>query len=252
MAHHLRVAGAFFVGRNRADERLVLRGEEVRRRAEDLRRAAAEDDVLGLDAVLLRDRVDELAAARRIAAGCAAAVAKRGAHRLQHRLAGPERVLVAGQADHARRDGLERRLERGPDAVLAAARADPRPGQRGRRRRCRPSERIRVATAPCVLLETRANRVVRVIRVTVALVPDRGRRHGPEHVSEHCRGLLHLFHRADRDARVGLFERREGAAHQDPLLRAGVAELLGGAPDCRRRGSWPASRWTCNPDRRAP
>ena len=30
---------------------------------------------------------------------------------------------------------------------------------------------------------------------------------------------------------MGLFERRERPAHQDPLFRAGVAELLGGAPD---------------------
>ena len=49
------VAGALLVGRDRADERLVLRREDVRARAEDLRRAAAEDDVLGLDAVLLGD-----------------------------------------------------------------------------------------------------------------------------------------------------------------------------------------------------
>ena len=71
--------------------------------------------------------------ARRIAARRAAALAERGAHGLHHGLARPERILVAAQADHARRDRFERRFERGPEAVLAAARANPCPGQRGRR-----------------------------------------------------------------------------------------------------------------------
>ena len=59
VAHHLRVARAFLVGRDRADERPVLGGEEMRGRPQDLRRSAAEHDVLRLDAVLLRDGVDQ-------------------------------------------------------------------------------------------------------------------------------------------------------------------------------------------------
>ena len=44
-------------------------------------------------------------------------------------------------------------------------------------------------------------------------------------------GLLHLVHRPDRDARVGLLERREVAPDHDPLLGAGVAEVRGRPAD---------------------
>ena len=61
IAHHVRVAGALFVGRDRPDERLVLGREQVRARAENLGGAAAEDDVLGLRALMLGERVNERA-----------------------------------------------------------------------------------------------------------------------------------------------------------------------------------------------
>ena len=123
--HHLGVARALFIRGDRADERLVLRCEQVSRGPQDLRRSAAEHDVFGLDPVLLRDGLDELAATRRIAARRTAALTERGAHGLHHGLPRAQRILVAAQAGHARRDRLERRLERGPDAVLAAPCADP-------------------------------------------------------------------------------------------------------------------------------
>jgi hypothetical protein len=61
MAHHLGISRALLVGRDRADERFVLGCEDVRRGPEDLRRAAAEEDVLRLYAEPLRYRVGEIA-----------------------------------------------------------------------------------------------------------------------------------------------------------------------------------------------
>src|SRR4029079_2236714 len=122
--HHFGVAGALLVGRDGADERLVLRGEQVRRGAEDLRRAAAQHDVLRLHALLLGDRLDEIARAARVAARRRAGGAERRLDRVEHRRARTERVLFARQANHAGGHGLERRLEGGPQAVLAAAGSD--------------------------------------------------------------------------------------------------------------------------------
>jgi hypothetical protein len=133
-AYHLGVAGALLVGGNRADERLVLRGEEVGRRAENLRRPAAEHDVLRLDVELLGDQLDQQpAAAVVVPAGRPAFRAERGAHGVEHRLPGTDGVLVAGQADDARLDGLECRLERRPDGVFASARSDVGARQRAGR-----------------------------------------------------------------------------------------------------------------------
>src|SRR5262245_936777 len=44
-----------------------------------------------------------------------------------------------------------------------------------------------------------------------------------QHVLEHRDGLLHLVHRPERDAAVGLLERREVARDLDVLLQAGLA-----------------------------
>ena len=66
----------------------------------------------------------------RVAAGRRAVRSERGLHRVEDLLARADRVLVAREADDARLDRLQRRLERVPQAVLASARADP--GARGR------------------------------------------------------------------------------------------------------------------------
>src|SRR6185503_11732809 len=57
----------------------------------------------------------------------------------------------------------------------------------------------------------------------------RARAVGADHLAEDEAGLLHLFDRADRDARMGLLQRRELAADQDAALRAGFLELGGRA-----------------------
>ena len=111
MPHHLGVAGAFLVGRDGADERLVPGREEMRARAKDLSRAAPEDNVLGLHALFLGDRIDEVARTAGIATRRPPALAKRVAHRLHDGLAGAERVLVTRQADDARSDGFKRWLD---------------------------------------------------------------------------------------------------------------------------------------------
>ena len=116
----------------------------------------------GLDAELLRDGVDEVAAGRRIASGRAAALAERRAHRLHDGLARPERVLVAAQADHAR--------ARPPRASVRTPTTGCPPGRERQSMprsvplptRCPLPERIPVARAPC--LPPAPIRVVRVIR----------------------------------------------------------------------------------------
>ena len=114
-------------------------------------------------------------------------------------------------------------------AVLAAAGADPCGGQRARRADADACGRSPVVTAPSLLLS----------RLAVVVT-------GLSTLRNTVRRLLHLVHRADRDARVRLLERREVAADHDPLLGAGVAELLP-AGRCRRRGSCPASRLDLQP-----
>src|ERR1051326_9612706 len=46
-----------------------------------------------------------------------------------------------------------------------------------------------------------------------------------QHLIEHLDRLLHLFHRAERDARVRLFERREVARHEDVRSEEDTSEL---------------------------
>ena len=123
VADQLRVAGAFLVGRNGADERLGLRGEDLGRGAEDLGRSFADQDVLGLDLEVRGDRLGQLADLVRVAAGLGAAF-EQGPEAVEHLLAGPDRVLVAADADHALFDRLEVGVECGPHAVLAAAAPD--------------------------------------------------------------------------------------------------------------------------------
>ena len=110
VADQLRVAGAFLVGRNGADERLGLRREHLGRRAEDLGRAFADEHVLGLDLEVRGDRLGELADLVRVAARLRAAF-EQVAETVEHLLAGPDRVLVAADADHALFDGLQIRVE---------------------------------------------------------------------------------------------------------------------------------------------
>ena len=129
VAHHLRVAGTLLVGRDRADERPVLRRKQVRRRSKNLCRAAAEDDVLRFDALFLRDRVDEILGLAGVPAWRPASVPERGLHGVEHRPTRSDRILVAGQDDDARFDRVQRWLERRPQRILAAARADPRTGE---------------------------------------------------------------------------------------------------------------------------
>ena len=97
----------------------------MRRRSQDLRRSAAEHDVLRLDLELVRDRFDELGAAvERVAARGRAVGAKRSPDSIEHGLARPERVFVAGQDDRARLHRAERLLDERPHAMFTAPRSD--------------------------------------------------------------------------------------------------------------------------------
>ena len=62
--------------------------------------------VLGLDLEVRGDRLGQLADLVRVAARLGAAL-EQGAETVEHLLAGPDRVLVAADADHAFFDGLE-------------------------------------------------------------------------------------------------------------------------------------------------
>src|SRR5262249_380888 len=101
MSHQVRVTGTFFVSRKPADKRLILRGEEVRGRAENLRRTATEHDVLGLDPLLLGDRLDEVASRIRVPPGCAATVSERALDGVQDLFSGSDGVFVAGEDDES-------------------------------------------------------------------------------------------------------------------------------------------------------
>src|SRR5262245_6754236 len=52
-----------------------------------------------------------------------------------------------------------------------------------------------------------------------------------EYLLEHRHRSFHVFHAAERDARVGLLHRREVASHGDALGRAPVTELHRGPAD---------------------
>ena len=132
VAHHRRVARAFLVGWDRAEERTVLGGEEMRGRPQDLRRSAAEHDVLRLDVELLGDGIDQVAAGAGIPSGLPALGSERRLDRVEHGLAWAERVLIARQTNHPGFDRLQGGFERRPQAVLTATRADEGTGHRAR------------------------------------------------------------------------------------------------------------------------
>src|SRR5262249_14986055 len=123
VADQLGVAGALFVGRYRADQRLGLRREDLGGRAQDLGRALAEEHVLGLHLEVCRDGFGELAGLVGVAARLWPALEQR-AHRIEHLLARSDRVLVARDADDVPLHGLEVGLDRGPHAMLTAAAPD--------------------------------------------------------------------------------------------------------------------------------
>jgi hypothetical protein len=111
MTEQFGVAGALLVGRNRADERLGLRGEHLRGGAENLGRSFADQHVVRLDLEVGGDRLGELAGLVRIAAWPGAAFEQR-TQCIQHRFPRSDRVLVAGDADDPALDGLQVRLDR--------------------------------------------------------------------------------------------------------------------------------------------
>src|SRR5262249_9216868 len=131
VAEELRIAGAFLVGRDGADERFGLRGEDLRRGAEDLGGSFAHEHVLVLDLEMGGDRLGELTGLVRIAARLPAVLRHR-LRRAEHFLTRSDRVLVARDADHAALDGLEVGLDCRPDAVLTTAAPDAA-GKRGAR-----------------------------------------------------------------------------------------------------------------------
>src|SRR5205809_88306 len=83
---------------------------------------------------------------------------------------------------------------------------------------------VRAAPAPIPTVWTKLRRVSAMAPL---LLPRRGCRRRLEHAAEHLGGLLHLLHRAERDARPLLFERREVAADHHALRGAALAEGRG-------------------------
>ena len=153
VAHHVGVAGALLVGRDRADQRLGARREHVRRRAQDLRRAAAEQRCsAGCTLCFLASASMSAPDGARVAARRRAGRAERGFCTASSTvLPGPERVLVAREDDRVRQAAR-------PSARAARARARTRgcPRVRARQsrspsarrpRQFRRSERICVASA---------------------------------------------------------------------------------------------------------
>src|SRR4029077_15106153 len=104
-------------------------------------------------------------------------------------------------ADHAFFNRLQVRFE-GPHAVLTATAPD-RAGERRAGAGGRGLDESTTRKSHGYLLPP---------------LPGRGRRRGLEHAAEHFGGLLHLFHRAERDARPLFFQRR-GVATAPPPLR---------------------------------
>ena len=123
VANQFGVAGALFVGRNRADQRFGLGREDLRGGAEDFGGSFAEEHVLGLHLEVAGDRVREVAHLTRVAARLLAALEQR-AQRVEHSLPRSDRVLVARDADDAALDGLQIRFDGRPDGVLAAPAPD--------------------------------------------------------------------------------------------------------------------------------
>ena len=124
VAEQFGVAGAFLVGRNGADERLGLRGEHLRGGAEDLGRSLADQHVVGLDLEVGGDRLGEL---RRPGSNSGPAWRRLRAARAAYPaplLPGPTGFSLLAMQMTPALDGLQVRLEGGPDAVLAAAAPD--------------------------------------------------------------------------------------------------------------------------------
>ena len=178
--------------------------------------------------------------------GVRAALAERRAHRLHHGLARPERVLVAAQADHPRRDGLERRFERRPQAGFAAASANPRPGQR----RCRPDARC---------LNESPSRERHACLLPNPCCPCDPWRYLPAVVVTGRSTLrktavaFFISSMVPSEMRACVFSSGGNvAADHDPLRGAGVAEGVGWPADVHEEEVALRVAATCSRDRRAP
>jgi hypothetical protein len=119
-------------------------GSTSSRGAEDFLRPGAEHDILRLDLVLRDDRRGQIRLARRTVERIASRFGKLSENRVERGLAGPERVLVAADADFVdarRQDGsgtLPRRLR------LRELRLEPPRGQE----RPRKGHRVRGSDDP--------------------------------------------------------------------------------------------------------
>src|SRR5262245_29026875 len=101
----------------------------------------------------------------------------------------------------------------------------------------RPREVIHSPVAPTPSVWTNERRESDMVETSFTLdiasppfLAGRGRGRA-EHALEHADGLLHLGHRADGDAGVGLLVRREIASHEHSGPAAGIPESGGGSPD---------------------
>ena len=134
MPEFLRELRAVLERRCGGHEAAGRRRERADRALEDLLRAGAEDDVLGLGAELRRDGGDERAVGRRAVERIASGLGELAHDRVERRLARAERILVAADAD-----GLDARRQLRPGGAVAAlrglrlvllvaARGNPEPG----------------------------------------------------------------------------------------------------------------------------
>ncbi len=137
---------------------------------------------------------------------------------VEHLRAGPERVLVAREHDDARLDRVERRLERGPDAVLAAARADEGRQRAGGADAGGPDESAscQAMTPPACARRARSCRL--------------------QHAAEHLRRLLHLVHRArSRSARGSSRTAGSRGRPSTPCLAQASRKSFAGRPTSTKR-----------------
>ena len=125
MAEAAAEARAVLERRRARHQRTERRRERADRRLEDLLRAGAQHDVLGLGLVQRRDRLDELAFVRRAVERITSRFGEFAEDRVEHRLAGAQRILVAADADfldalRGRRATLTSRALRAASAAAAA------------------------------------------------------------------------------------------------------------------------------------